>query len=46
MKDGANMFESMKYGNSRLYFFGQCVSLTGSWISFVAMPDLFSERNY
>ena len=32
-----NIFESLSCRNFRLYFFGQCISLTGSWIQQVAM---------
>ncbi|MDD4529215.1 MAG: MFS transporter [Bacteroidales bacterium] len=32
-----NLFESLSCRNFRLYFFGQCISLTGSWIQQVAM---------
>ena len=32
-----NLFESLSCRNFRLYFIGQCISLTGSWIQQVAM---------
>src|ERR1700736_1110504 len=34
---GATIFRSLKIRNYRLYFFGQIVSLTGTWMQTVAL---------
>ncbi|MCI1273820.1 MAG: MFS transporter [Clostridiaceae bacterium] len=35
-----NTFRALKYKNYRLFFFGQCISLIGTWIQQVAMSWL------
>ncbi len=35
-----NIFSSLRSRNYRLYFFGQCISVTGSWMQSIAMSWL------
>lgn len=34
---GVNIFESLRFRNFKLYFYGQCISLIGTWMQQVAL---------
>ncbi|MFA6200656.1 MAG: MFS transporter [Bacteroidales bacterium] len=34
---GSNIFDSLRFRNFKLYFYGQCISLIGTWMQQVAM---------